>query len=359
MDRESLEYSLLAAVCGEIGPFKLNRRYQKARLAMPELEPEDIVAELVEPGAAARGEALARELKAKHIRYITLLGDDYPFMLKAIADPPLLLFYSGELQALHRPAVAMVGSRKTSDYGRQTAYQLAGELARLGFVVVSGLARGIDARAHAAVVEVKGRTVAVLGTGIDAIYPPENRNLARDIVFGGGAVISELPPDTPPRPFHFPIRNRIISGLAHATVVVEAQERSGSLVTARHALDQGRELFAVPGPINQSGSAGTNGLIARGEAQLLESVASLLEHLTPLLGLAVEHKARLEVEIQDPVSQKIYEKLDAFEPLPLDLLVADLGLDIMTVQAGLTDLETRNLIEQRPGQLYLRNPLTL
>ena len=220
MDRESLEYSLLAAICGKDGPFKLSRRYQKVRMAGPELEPEDIVAELVPQGLAARGEELAKDFKTRHIRYTTLLSDDYPLMLKAIADPPLLLFYSGALQTLHRPAVAIVGSRKTSEYGRQVAHQLGGELARLGFVIASGLARGIDARAHGACLEVKGRTVAVLGTGIDSIYPPENRNLAKEIVTSGGAVISEMPPGTAPRPFHFPIRNRIISGLSHATVVV-------------------------------------------------------------------------------------------------------------------------------------------
>ena len=278
-------------------------------------------------------------------------------MLREIPDPPLVLFYTGLLAAAQRPSVAIVGSRNTSEQGRQLSYQLGGELARLGFTVVSGLARGIDARAHQGVVDVAGRGAAVLGTGLNQIYPAENRPLAVQLVRNEGAVLSEFPPNTPPRNFHFPIRNRIISGLCHATIVVEAQLRSGSLSTARHCLDQGRELFAVPGPITSPTAAGVNALIANGEANLLTSVASILEHLQPLLGLAAEHADRVAAVIQDPIAKKIYEKLDGFQPTPLDILVADLKLDASAVLSGLVELETQNLVEQRPGQQYLRNPL--
>ena len=356
---DDLRNSLIADVCGEKGPLPLIRSYCRNHIEEPESDIPDRIARLVEPGSAARGADLVGSLAERHIKLITLLDPTYPLMLKQIADPPLVLFYSGECQALHRPAVGIVGSRKAGTYGRQVARQLAGELARLGFVIASGLAHGIDARAHTACLDVEGRTVAVLGSGIDTIYPRDHRDLGRRIVLGGGAVISEMPPGTPPKPFHFPIRNRIISGLSHAVIVVEAQPRSGSLVTARHCLEQGRELFAVPGPINQPGSQGTNQLIAKGEAQLVLSLESILEHLGPILGLAAQHQARLEAVIEHPLSKKIYERLDAFEPLPLDLLVAELGEETGVLLARLVELEARNLVERRPGHLYVRNPLQL
>ena len=324
---------------------------------MPGLSLADLLDRLVQPGDASRGEELAQELSKKHIKWVCLTDPGYPLALKQIPDPPPLLFYSGELQALHRPCISIVGSRKCTTYGSGVAHQLAGELAHLGFVIVSGLAAGIDTKAHRAALQSGGRTAAVLGSGIDHIYPAANRGLAKEMVYGGGTVVSEFPPGTPIRPYHFPYRNRIISGLSHATLVVEAVEKSGSLITARHCLDQGRELFAVPGPINKDTSKGANRLIARGEARLLYNVETLLEELAPLLGLAAAHEARVCVEIEDPLAKKIYERLDAFEPMPLDLLIADLGLDTGTATAKLVELQCLKMVECLPGQNYLRTPL--
>ena len=350
-------YALLEAVLNQDGALAFHRRFIKAKLEAPHATLEEILSVLAPSSAAGKGQKSADRLSAAHISFTTLLDADYPLMLKHIADPPPVLFYSGELQNLHRPCISIVGSRSTTTYGRQTAKKLAAELARLGFVVVSGLALGVDAAAHQATLEVSGRTVAVLGTGVDSIYPREHRPLAVDIVRNQGTVISEFIPGVTPRPFHFPVRNRIISGLAHATIVVEAKEKSGSLITARHCLDQGRELFAVPGPIHHETSAGPNGLIDRGEARALLSVSSVLEQLQPLLGLAANHEQRVKQKIEDPLAQKIYEKLDAFQPLPLDLLVTELGEDTGTVISRLVQLESLNLVESRPGQQYVRNPV--
>jgi len=353
-----LKHALIARVLEGDGPLVLQRHLQQLRTEMPGLSAQELVERLVDPALATRGEALAEQLKQRHIKWVTLLDEGYPLTLKQIADPPLLLFYSGALQAVHRPCISIVGSRRCSTYGAQVAHQLAGELAALGFVIVSGLALGVDTRAHNACLQTDGRTAAVLGSGIDTIYPASNRGLGREIIRKGGAILSEFPPGTPIKPFHFPYRNRIISGLSHATLVVEATEKSGSLITARHCLDQGRELFAVPGPIHKETSKGTNGLIARGEARLLFTVETLLQELRPLLGMAAAHEDRMRVEIKDPLAKKIYERLDAFEPMPLDLLIADLGLDTGTVTAKLVELESLNMVECQPGLNYLRNPLT-
>ena len=349
--------ALVAAVVKQPGALKFQRRFQELRLSMPDLDLEECIAQTLAANPVEQGSALVDELAARHIKVITLLDPGFPNLLKQIPDPPPVLFYSGEIQALQRPAISIVGSRTNTEYGRQVARALAGELARLGFSIISGLARGIDGHAHRAVLEVGGKTVAVLGSGLDHIYPAENRDLARDMVHRGGAVISEFAPGTPPKAFHFPIRNRIISGLSHATIIVEAKERSGSLITARHCLDQGRDLFAVPGPIQKATSLGTNKLIFNGEAQLLLSVESILEQLKPLLGLAAAHERAVQKEIGNPLAKKIYERLDAFEPMPVDLLVAELGQDVSLVVARLTELETLDLVERRPGQKYVRNPL--
>ncbi len=357
MNRQNqpLRDALLRVLIKGEGVIAFQRRFQRLRAELPDLGVEHALERLLKPGAAAVGDAEVS--LAGDIRVTTLLDDDFPLMLRHIADPPLALFYTGSLATLHRPAISLVGSRACTTYGLQTTTALAGSLARLGFVIVSGLALGIDARAHGACLEAGGRTAAVLGSGVDRIYPREHQALAHRIEAAEGVILSEFPPGSAPKPFHFPIRNRLISGLSHATIVVEAKERSGSLITARHCLDQGRELFAVPGSIHRATSLGANRLISRGEARLLLSVDEVLAQLRPLLGLAAEHQSLLNARIRDPVAMKIYERLDAFEPMPLDILVAELGLDAGTVLAKLVELESLNLVEGKPGQHYLRNPL--
>ena len=356
---ESLRNALISALTGKTGALRLQRRFVKLRMEKPHLELRAAVAALVSSVKPEKNGATASELRANGVMATTLLDLDYPNMLKNIPDPPLAIFYRGSIQPLHRPCIAIVGARSVTEYGLQTTQKIAGELARLGFTIVSGLALGVDARAHAACLEVKGRTAAVLGSGVDRIYPADHRGLAQTITAEGGVLLSEFPPGTPPTGFHFPIRNRIISGLSHAVIVVEAAEKSGSLITARHCLDQGRELFAVPGPIHYKTAHGTNKLIYSGEARLFLSVASVLEELAPLLGLAADHSRRVGRIIEDPLAKKIYEMLDAFEPVQLDLLVAELKLEAGVVVSKLVLLETLDMVKSRPGQRYVRNPLSI
>ena len=357
----TLRNALIRSVVTQKGPLAWQRRFQKARLALPELSPEDLAARLAETEPGTEGsptdEEILADLERRKVKHTTLADGDYPLMLKQIADPPPVLFYSGEVQTLHRPGIAVVGSRSCSTYGRQITKKLAGDLAELGFTIVSGLALGIDAHAHRAALEVGGRTAAVLASGMDVIYPHAHRPLAREIIRRHGAILSEFPPGTPPKAFHFPIRNRIISGLAHATVIVEAREKSGSLITARHCLDQGRELLAVPGPIHRPTALGTNRLIFDGEAQMLLSIEDVLTQLKPLLGMAAAHQRQKTVYISDPLAQKIYDRLDAYESLALDSLLSELKLEPGAALARLVDLESLGLVEALPGQHYLRNPL--
>lgn len=354
---DHLRSKLLDAVMTEPGPLALTRDLLRLRNACPELDLDSALARLLEDHPDPDYDPVVRLQEVK-VKVVTLLDPGYPRFLKSISDPPVALFYAGKLAVMQRPAVALVGSRKCGDYGRQITKQLAGELARLGFVVVSGLAAGIDAAAHGAALEVGGLTLAVLGSGPDIVYPRHHRDLAAGIVHQDGCVLSEFPPGTPPRAFHFPVRNRIISGLCHAVIVVEAQQRSGSLITAHHCLDQGRQLFAVPGPINQTGSRGTNTLIASGEAAALTSITQVLEDLSGLLGMAAGHRSQLFTRIKDPLARRIYDRLDAFEPVGIDELASETRIATGLLVAKLTELESSNLIERRPGFYYLRNPLS-
>ena len=210
-----------------------------------------------------------QELAARGIRALPLTAPAYPPLLHGLQDPPPLLWVRGEIADLHRPGIAIVGARAATAYGQGVAEELGAALGSAGFVVCSGLARGIDARAHRGALASGGRTVAVLGCGPDRIYPPEHRELA-DRVARAGAVVSELSPGRPPAAPHFPLRNRLISGLVQAVVVVEARPRSGSLITARHALNQGREVMVVPGPIDSPHAAGSNALLRDGARPVLE-----------------------------------------------------------------------------------------
>src|SRR5256714_8822087 len=234
-----------------------------------------------------RHEEAARELE--RMREIedadVLVLDDgsYPQLLREIPDPPITLYVRGRwAECLEAPCVGVVGSRRCSTYGQNVALMLARELASRGVTIISGLARGIDAAAHRGALEAGGRTVAVLGTGVDEVYPRDHRKLAAEILERGGALITQFPLGTPPVAENFPYRNRIISGLALGVVVVEAAEDSGSLITARLALEQGREVFAVPGPIDAPTSRGPHGLLKQG-AKLVETVDDIVEELLPQL----------------------------------------------------------------------------
>ncbi|HSC91713.1 MAG TPA: DNA-processing protein DprA [Gaiellaceae bacterium] len=282
--------------------------------------------------AASFDEARFRAgLEAEGLRFVPRSAEEFPPLLRAIHDPPPGLFVRGtaELELLARPAVAVVGARACSGYGAEVARRLGRELAGAGLVVVSGLARGVDARAHEGALEAGGPTVAVLGCGIDRDYPAANRGLAERIA-AAGAIVSEYAPGVEPAPWRFPARNRIVAGLSVAAVVVEARERSGALITADFAMEEGREVFGVPGEITSALSAGTNALLRAGATPLC-SVGDLLE------ALGVE---RIEVSARATAEAPILDLL----PGSADELARASGLAAAELAARLAELELDGVV---------------
>ena len=268
-------------------------------------------------GARAAARSALQSASAAGMTVVPWSDTRYPTMLAAIQDPPPVLWIRGRVEALHAPAVAIVGSRAGSAYARDVGRELGSALAARAVTVVSGLARGVDASAHQGALAAEGRTVAVLGSSVDIVYPPEHIGLATDVV-RRGAVVSELPPGTMPRPSHFPLRNRLISGLSRAVVVVEATERSGSLITARLALEQGREVMAVPGNVLSGRNRGAHALIKDG-AKLVEDVDDILEEIGPAPVDAGSSRPGAE----DPVLRHL-ARGDSYD---LDELIALSGID--------------------------------
>ncbi len=289
------------------------------------------------------------------IDIVTDLDTAYPRLLREIPDPPGLLFWRGDSQPCDQMAVAIVGTRHATHYGLRQAERLAAGLATAGFTIVSGLARGIDAAAHRAALQANGRTIAVLGSGVLNVYPPEHAKLA-DSVRTSGAVISELPPLQKPMSGTFPQRNRLITGLSLGVLVVEAAERSGALISASHAAEQGREVFAVPGPADSRTSRGCHRLIRDG-AKLVESVDDVLEELGPLVqplpredGGVVRHPAELKLNDQE---RKVLDAVRT-EPTQVDQLAHDTGIPIHRVLATISVLEIRHLIRRLSGNNVVR-----
>lgn len=292
---------------------------------------------------------------------ILLEGDEaYPGLLSRIDDPPGLLFVRGAFEPCDALAVAVVGSRHATAYGRKMAWQLAGGLARAGYTVVSGLARGIDAAAHRGALDAGGRTIAVLGGGVLKVYPPEHDDLAAEVA-ASGAVISEQPPLAPPCRGAFPQRNRIVSGLALGTIVVQAGDKSGALITARLAGEQGREVFAVPGQVDCRMSQGSHRLIRDG-AKLVESVDDVLEELGPLFETATSadgRQVRAPAELRlDDVERMVLEAVDdrAGEggTTDIDEVVVASGLATSQVLATIGVLEMRRIVRRLPGNRVAR-----
>jgi len=290
-----------------------------------------------------------KALQELGISLITLLDAEYPENLRDIADPPPVLYVLGEFKPQDSRSIAVVGSRRATPYGRTTAERFGRELAELGFTVVSGMARGIDTCAHRGALAAGGRTIAVLGCGLDYIYPPENRNLMAKIA-REGAVITEFPLGTPPEAGHFPIRNRIISGLSLGVLVVEAAASSGSLITVDWALEQGRDVFAVPGNINSPYSKGTNFLISQG-ARLVQE--------------AREIAAELRLPVEEPegggaasISLSSEEKkfLAVFQDrhLHIDEIIRATRLAPQQVISILLMLDLKGCVQQLPGKLFVR-----
>ncbi|TDA67224.1 MAG: DNA-protecting protein DprA [Clostridia bacterium] len=295
---------------------------------------------------------LLKQIAAHGFHMYTLADAGYPLSLKRINAPPPVLYARGDLTACQGiSGIGIVGTRKATAYGRQMAKTLAFDLARAGMVVVSGLARGIDSAAHRGALAAGGKTAAVLGSGLDVIYPPENKDLAAEIA-AGGVLLSEFPPGTPPLSQNFPRRNRIISGLALGIVVVEAGEKSGALITADLALEQGREVFAVPGPATSPVSVGPNRLIKQG-ARLVESAADILEELAlPRLWEAeVEPAAGAEIALE-PAEREVLSAL-AGGPVQLEVLAAEAGRPVSELLPLLTLLEVRGLVRRLPGGFFI------
>ena len=315
--------------------------------------PEESVARITEPGVLDRARKELERVEKKAYHLMTFEDDGYPELLKEIYDPPLVLYVSGRAEILKEPSVAVVGARRPTPYGRAVARKLAGDLASRGVVVVSGLARGIDACAHWGALE-SGRTVAVLGSGLGDVYPPENKVLAEKAA-ESGAVVTEYPLDSAPLPFHFPLRNRIISGLARGLVVVEASRRSGSLISARLALEENREVMAVPGNITSDLSLGANWLIQSG-AKLVTGWTDVAEVLPPEVrdGLLSRREKVAETEALSGQEEAVLGRIPADAEVHIDGIAEVTGLSISELLGLLLGLELKGLVVQNPGKHYQR-----
>ena len=296
------------------------------------------------------------KIKDSGIRLITLNDDSYPQNLKAIYDPPPYLYVKGGFKNEDRLSVAIIGSRSATNYGRQITETISKELSSLGITIVSGMARGIDSFAHQSTLDAGGRTIAVLGCGIDIAYPPENKALMERIR-NSGAIISEFPFGAPPEAVNFPQRNRIISGLSLGTVVIEAADDSGSLITANYAVEQGRELFAVPGNITSKMSKGSNSLIKKG-AKLVNSADDIIEELIP----------RLKGELKDIRSLKnsaaianlsdeerlVFDNI-SLEPKHIDKLTIESKMPTNKTSALLLNMELKGAVKRLSGNMFIRS----
>jgi DNA processing protein len=286
---------------------------------------------------------------SKGFKVVSWDCEEYPVRLKEIESPPPVLYVWGDMVPNDRWAVAIVGTRRMSPYGDAVAQEISSALAMNGITVVSGMARGIDGVAHRSALVNGGRTIAVLGSGLDHLYPHEHRRLAKDIS-ESGAVLTDYPLGTRPEARNFPPRNRIISGLALVVVIIEAGEGSGALITAHFAADQGREVFAVPGSIHGKKSIGTNKLIRDGAIPLL-SVEDVLEALN--FDVIVRHEVINGFIPEDDVERLVYEKL-SFEPIHVDVLKAECGLPVPKITASLAMLELKGRVRQVGGMHYVK-----
>jgi DNA processing protein len=296
------------------------------------------------------------ERMARHNVSLLVLGSPaYPASLATIADPPHLLYVRGRLEPADARAVALVGSRHCTAYGRRVAEHLARGLARAGVTVISGLARGIDGCAHRGALQGSGRTLAVLAGGLSRIYPPEHADLAEEVA-AAGALVSEASMEMEPMAGMFPARNRIISGLARGVVIIEAAEKSGALITARHAAEQDRTVFAVPGPVDGTTSAGTNALLRQG-AILVRSVDDILEELDGVSAVASRAASLPAAAVPPPglddVQRRIWDFL-AGQPRHLDEMAQQLGFKVPQLSSALMTLEMKRVVRRLPGNRYER-----
>jgi DNA processing protein len=335
------------------------------RAPLPHLErcnlPAAVAQAVFKKQAFKRAEKeLATIRTIENVRLVNWTDPEYPRMLREIYDPPTLLYVRGNVEVLSQPAVSIVGTRKPTLYGTQMAERLGRELAARGVTIVSGMARGIDAISHQGAMAVNGRAIGVLGTGVNVCYPKENKKLYEKVL-ERGAIISEFPLWTHPAPENFPIRNRIVAGMPVGVVVVEGAQYSGSLITARLAMEFGREVFGVPGNATQPVSFAPNQLIRQG-AKLVTNGEDVIEDLpTPIRAALVkaeapeaEQRNLLAAACLNSSEKKIYELLSADQPVHIDYIVERSGLNSSEVLATLFDLEMKGIVRQLPGKQFAK-----
>lgn len=314
--------------------------------------PADFVSRLEQLKGKVVIEHITENLEKYGIRLIAYGTEEYPEKLKYIFNPPALLYVKGSLPPEEHLVIAMVGSRKCTEYGKKVARELAAELAKNDCVIISGLARGIDAASHEGALQGGGPTVAVLGCGVDKIYPRENRSLYQQILEqGASCILSELPLGSEPLKHHFPLRNRIISGMCDGLVVVEAAVKSGALITAELALEQGKEIFAIPGPITSALSAGTHKLIKDG-AKITTDAEDILEEFGQLCLFKEEKVQDNDIHLGNN-EKKVLECL-SIEPVAIEEVARMTKLPIDEVMAVLSWLEINGVIQQIVGRKYIR-----
>ena len=370
-------YWLALALTPGLGPTRIKKLIENFgtgervfNASLTELEATGILAVSAQSIATGKSMELAQEECGKVVeagaRIISLSDPEYPPRLKEIYDPPVILFVKGSVEVLAQPGIAMVGTRHPTPYGSGMAERLSTDLAARGLVIISGLARGIDTASHRGAVAAKGKTVAVLGTGIDVMYPKENTRLTEQIVAMGGALISEFPVGTFPAPQNFPIRNRIISGMSAGVLVVEAAEYSGTRITSRLALEQNRDVYAVPGNVTNKNSWGPNTLIKQG-AKLVATWEDVWEELPPDIQAALSSKQNESIEpetaslfpdeVSSPHEKKILRLLKADESTHIDELVELLEAEISPSEifAALFELELNGKIRQMPGKNFVKS----
>jgi len=318
------------------------------------LQRSSLSSPLIEHIITSRGNtdplAALEEIYGNDVMVSCVEEDNYPLLLRTIFDPPYIFYYRGELEILNEFCLAVVGSRMATNYGKVQARRFGDELSRQGIVVVSGMARGIDTEAHRGALEAGGRTAAVLGSGLDIIYPPENAKLYNEIK-KTGIVLSEFPLHTHPEPGNFPVRNRIISGLCHGVIVVEAQKKSGALITADCALEQGRDVFAIPGPISSKNSVGTNYLIKQG-ACLVGGIEDILDEY----GMNEKDPSQGELIFGlDEDELSVLSNLD-YEAVHFDVLMKKTAsrFNIALLNTLLLKMELKGIIKAMPGNYYVK-----
>jgi DNA processing protein len=302
-------------------------------------------------------DVLLSKCESKKINYTTILDDDYPYNLKNIYDAPVLLYYMGQLSEKDRYSICIVGTRTPSDYGRKVCVDLTRELCRKGIPVISGLAIGIDSIAHNTCVENENLTYAILGSGVDNLYPPDNKLLYNRII-EKGAVISEFEVGSKAEKVNFPRRNRVVSGISLGAIIIESAAKGGSLITAEFALDQNKELFAIPGNINARNSEGCNNLIKKGYAKLVMNVDDVLSELSYKIGDIVENKSEKVIRKENPsmnvFETKIYNVLNDTEPINVDKICELTDFNVSDCLVNLLTLEFKGMVSQLPGKYFIR-----